>query len=1047
MTNYELSGHADKKMSRRKRLFKKIRIRTFLFFFCSMIMFAGNSYALIDEEIQQQATITGTVTDASGEPLPGVSVMIKGTSRGTSTDANGAYSLTVQDGNEILVFSYIGFATQEQLAGNRRTINVSMSEDTRLIEEVVVVGYGTQRKGILTGSVSAVKSDQLTIAPVANVSNALAGQLPGLVAKYTGGQPGADAAQLRIRGFGSPLVIVDGVETSFTNLDASQIESVSILKDGAASIYGARAGHGVILVTTKRGLDQKPTISVNSSYTFQGVISMIKPANSGQRAEMERETYLQSGRPEDGVPWSQEDVNKFFAGNDPAYVNADWFGFVMRPFAPLQNHNISIRGGSDRIKYYGFLGYTDQETMIREKGGSYQRYNIQSNIDAKVTKNWTLSIDFSLIYDNHLFSRRGMGEGGVFWQDLYGTRPWYPTTLPDPTKLSWGGLDIGSAYAMSNYELAGYLNRKNRNIRSGISLEYDFGNYIKGLKAKAYVNYRDDEYYSKDFINPLTFYTYNTTTAEYTEAAIFNSKAWLSEQVRRGNLLTQQFSINYENVFQDDHRVSALLLYESMNFYEHNFSAQRSDFLTPSIEQLYAGSTVGMSNNGSANEMGRVSYVGRLNYGYKDKYLLETIFRADASAKFASDERWGYFPSISVGWVLSQEGFMENISGLDQLKIRAGYGKSGNDAVGNFQYLAGYTLSQYDTYIFGNTPEKAMYSTGLANPILTWEKMTIYNAGIDFSLNNRKIYGTGEVFYRKREGIPASRITSLPSTFGATLPQENLNSINDRGFELSLGTIQKMGDLIFDISGNISWSRAKWDYYEEPEYTDPDQKRIDQRTGKWTDVVYGYRYDKLFTNQDEINSLTYNYTALGDNSALRPGDVRYLDLNDDGSLDWKDQELIGSGTMPHWMYGANVMAKYKNFDLTALFQGAFGYNTSVNLNVYESDMKYKLRWTEANNDPNSLVPRLGGAGSNGWTSDYYYKPTSYIRLKTASLGYELPERVLSKIGLTKLRIYLAGTNLFTISSLSKYGVDPEAPNIMRYYPQQRTYSFGLNLSF
>lgn len=1000
----------------------------------------------------QGIAITGTVLDETGQPMPGVNVMVKGTITGVITDANGKYTLNVPTREAMLAFSFIGYAKQEIAVGDQREINITMSEDTQQLEEVVVVGYGTQRKGYLTGSVSDIKAEKLTVTPIANVTHALAGQLPGLVSKYTGGQPGSDAASLSIRGFGGALVIVDGVESSFSDLDPSQIESISILKDGAASIYGARAGNGVILVTSKRGIDQKPTITVNSSYSLQGVTRMVKPASSGQWAQMEREVHLNSGQPEASVPWLQEDVDKFFAGNDPAYPNADWWDFIFRDFAPLQNHNLSIRGGSDRIKYYGFVGYTDQETMIKEKGGSFQRYNIQSNIDAKVTQNLTLSVDLSLIYENHFFSPRGMsGASYYFWNDVYLSRPWLPASFPDPTKLAYGGFDVGSAYAMSNIDIAGYSQTKNRNIRGGIFLEYDFSKFVKGLKAKAYINYRDIEGYGKNFQQPFTTYRYNPTTEQYTAATSYPTSAILSESMSRSSVLTQQYSVSYENTFMENHRLSAFILFESMNILGNWFNASRRDFMTVAIDQMFAGSTDGMTNGGSANEMGRTSYVGKLNYIYRDRYLLETIIRADASSRFDTDYRWGYFPSVSVGWIMSQESFMGNISFLEHLKLRASYGQSGNDGVANFAYLAGYAVSGIDSYIFGSTPVKGLYATGLANPLLSWEKMTIYNAGVDFTFTDRKIYGTAEYFYRDRSGIPTSRHTSLPSTFGASLPVENLNRISDRGFELSLGTVQKAGRLMLDVSGNISWSRSKYKYYEEPDFenVEPDQKRISKRTGKWTDVVFGYKSDQLFTSQEQIDALGYEYSALGGgNSTLRPGDVKLLDTNNDGVLDWRDQQEIGSSTSPHWMYGLNVVLKYRNFDLSALFQGAFGYTTYVNFGTFfKTDKMYELRWTEANNDANAVVPRLGGSPSNDWASDYYYKRTSYVRLKNASIGYELLKSLLSKVGIAKLRLYLAGTNLFTLSNLNKYGIDPEAPSVYQYYPQQRTYSIGLNLSF
>ncbi len=993
---------------------------------------------------QQNRRISGKVTDSNGVTLPGVSVVVKGTMTGMITDANGNYSLANIPENAILQFSFVGLKMLEVPVGGKTVISVVMAEETVGIEEVVAVGYGTQKKGNLTGSIASVKSEKMTIAPTSSTSNALVGRLPGLVAKQSSGMPGYDAAELNIRGFGGALVIVDGIESSLNNIDANQIESVSILKDGAASIYGARAGNGVILVTTKRGQSQKPTITLNSSYSLQGVTKILKPAGSGQRSEMEREAWIESGKPEGTAPWSADQVAKFYAGNDPAYPNTDWYNYTFRNWAPQQNHNLSIRGGSEKISYYGFFGYTDQETMIKKNGGDYSRYNIQSNIDASVTKNLKMSIDLSMAFENRHFPVRGLNNGGYFWQDYYSTKPWYPSTLPDPTKVAWGGIDVGSVATVSNIDLMGYNLDKRQNFRGTISFTYDFEK-IPGLKAKAFVNYSDNLGYTKSFSKPIKFYTYNPANQTYNDAASFNQSN-LSEGFGKSNVLTQQYSLNYDHTYNKIHRVSALALFEGIDYHSNSLSAFRSNLLTPAIDQMFIGSTTGMGNNGSASEMGRVSYVGRLNYSYKDRYLLETIMRADASAKFPKENRWGYFPSVSLGWVISQENFMKGIIALDNLKLRTSYGQSGNDAVGNFQYLSGYSLR--GSAILDDAGQPGIYITGLANPLLTWEKLIIYNAGLDFSFLNKKIYGTGDAFYRERNGIPATRITSLPSTFGSSLPPENLNSLNDRGFELVLGTSKTTGDFTYDINGNISWSRSKWNYFEEPDYTDPEQKRINQHSGQWTDRTMGYVSDGLFTNQAEITALDYVYSDLGGNSSLRPGDVKYKDLNGDKKLDWKDQKDIGKGTMPHWMYGMNFLLKYKDFDFNGLFQGAFGYNTYINLQQYPNSVEYDLRWTEKDNNTNALVPRLGGAGTNFYTSDYRYKSTSYLRLKTASFGYEVPKYLLDKAGISKLRVYVAGTNLLTLSKLNKYGVDPETPSgSIMVYPQQRTISLGLNMSF
>lgn len=600
---------------------------------------------------------------------------------------------------------------------------------------------------------------------------------------------------------------------------------------------------------------------------------------------------------------------------------------------------------------------------------------------------------------------------------------------------------------VTNRDIAGYNDYGSHNLKGTISLNYDF-KAIKGLSAKALVNILQDYGTNKNFSRPVEFYTYDPGSAIYTLAGSLGSKASLTVAKNENRVLTQQLSLKYEKTYNDIHQLTALALYEAIDYSSNSLSGSRINFLTASIDQLYAGSTSGMSNFGSATEMGRKSYVGRLNYTLKSKYLFEAIFRADASAKFPSANRWGYFPGLSAGWRISKESFFESFKNLDELKLRASYGESGNDGVGNFQYLSGYKYG--NTYVLGGTAQPGLVSTGLANPELTWEQIKIYNAGLDFSFWNRKLYGELDAFYRIRSGIPTTKAGSLPSSFGAALPPENLNSLNDRGFELRLGTSNKINDFFWDISGNISWSRAKWDHYEEPEYTDPLRAKIYGRSGNWTDMTFGYISDGLFTDQTQIDQLPFNLDGQN-NKTLKPGDIRYKDLNQDGVLDWKDQIQIGKGTTPHWMLGLNMNLKYNRFDFSALFQGAFGYYNYIVLHHAEVPpaIKFEERWTVANNNPNALVPRLGGATTNSLYSDFYYKNAGYIRLKVMSFGYTLPQNVLDKLKLGQVRAYVAGTNLLTFDKLKKYSTDPEAPSGSSgyYYPQQKTISLGLNLSF
>ncbi|MBR5035373.1 MAG: TonB-dependent receptor [Bacteroidales bacterium] len=1003
----------------------------------------------------QDRDIRGTVRDAQGNPLVGAMVLVKGTSVHALTDSKGNYLIERVPSTAVLEFSFMGMVTKE-IRPSKRILDITLEDDKQLLGESVVVGYGSIRKGLLTGSVASVKNEKLTASPVANVSNLLGGQLPGILSKQTGGQPGDDSATLSIRGFGSPLVIVDGVESSLSMLDPWQIESVTILKDGSASIYGARAGNGVILVTTKRGSVQKPTINMNTSFTLQGSTRINQPQNSGQRAQLQRDLHFNQGRDEASAPYTAAQVEKYFDGTDPNYLNTDWFAQAVRPFAPQQNHNVSISGGTDRLRYYGFFGVNTQETIIRQDGGNYTRYNFQVAVDANILDNLVLNVDVNSVWENRYFSYLGLYGGSNFWSQLYASDTKLPYELPDASYLAYGGIGYGNIVAAGSTELNGYTRTRSGSNRVAATLRYDVL-AVPGLSLKAFVSNQEGNSKSKEFRRQLAFYRYSPFTQIYSLDRMGQDPTQLSENSSWSRTFTQQYSVNYENLFADKHRVMALALFEGITYEGDWLLGSRPGFMSYAIEQLSAGDPSKAFANGGASEMGRASWIGRLNYSYMDKYLVETILRADASAKFPKESRWGLFPSVSLGWVISQENFLRNSSVVDNLKLRLSYGASGNDGISNFAYLSGYGID--GQYILDETLYQGLYVTGLANPTLTWEKMSIYNAGIDFGLWSRKLYGNLDVFYRTRTGIPGQRRNSLPSSFGADLPVENLNAIDTRGFEMLLGTHLQCGDAIVDLSGNITWARSKWLYYDEPSYDDPDQDRLNRKTGQWTDRTIGYLSDGLFASYEDIVNLSYNYESLGDNTkaSLRPGDIIYKNVNGDDVLNWRDQQDIGSGSMPKWIYGINASLRWKGLDASLFFQGAFGYSVNVDLTSVPTAFSYDHRWTLENNDTQALVPRYGGSTTNGLVSDYRIHKAAYIRLKDASVGYTLPQKWTRKAQLERARLYISGTNLFTLSTLSKYGVDPEVPDgtgptgepvsLVYYYPQQRTMSFGLILTF
>lgn len=996
-------------------------------------------------ETRRRQVVSGHVADEQGKPLGGVSVAVKGSNRTEVTNAEGNFSIAADVG-EVLVFSFVGFQTQEITVSATTPLDVVLTADMQNLNEVVVVGYGTQKRVNLAGSVASITGDEITKTPVASVSNTLAGRLPGLITLQSTGLPGSDNATLKIRGFDGPLVLIDGSEGNINAMDPNEIESISVLKDASASIYGARAGNGVILITTKRGQTGKPTLTLNTSTTWQGITNMPRMASSGQLAEMRREGHIQGGQPEATAPYTLEEIQKFYEGGDPQYPNTDWYDLLIRTWSPQQQHNLSVRGGSEKIKYYGILGYLKQETFFKRSDAGFQRYNLRSNIDATITEGLTARMDLSTSISMREYTTRNLDDN--IWGDFWNTQPMYPAEFPDKDKIPYAeGGGTGGAHITTDRELSGYSDRRSQDLRAVFELAYDF-RPLPGLKAKALVDYKQNYSSTKNFSKPVPFYRYDFAADVYTHAGAFGSTANLSYNLPSGRQILSQGSLAYDRVFNEVHDLSVLALFESTDYYDDFVAAARSNFITPEIDQMLAGSTEGMTNNAGTVEMGRMSWVGRLNYSFDNRYIIEATLRADASAKFPPATRWGYFPGISLAWRLEQEAFLSDFSALDALKLRASYGASGNDNVGNFAYITGYDISGSATggsYIWGSNRYPGILSKGLPNPLLTWEKLKIYNLGTDFSFWKGQFYGSLDAFYRERTGIPANRLVTLPSTFGASLPAENLNSTDTRGFELMLATRGGASDLRWDIRGNISWARSKWLDYEEPEYVDADQERINKKSGQWTDRTFGYLSDGLFTSQEEIDNLPYDQD-LRDNATLRPGDVKYLDSNGDGVIDWKDQVEIGQGTVPTWIVGLNPTFQYKGFDLDFLLQGALGFHVVASING-NSEEFYHSRWTAETNNRNAIIPRLGGASSNGWLSDYRLMKGDYLRLKSVNIGYTFKKESFGALGIQSLRLFASGVNLFTFSALNKYALDPEMPSGRGslYYPQQRNLSFGLTL--
>ncbi len=1009
---------------------------------------------------QTGISVSGKVTDSRGLPMFGVTVAVKGTTLGTITDNNGVFSLSNVPSDGALVISYVGMKAQEIALQGRSRIEVMLEEETIGLDEIVTVGYGTQKKLNLTGSVSSVQSEELVKVPSANVSEVMVGKASGLFAKQGTGVPGSDYANLSIRGFDTPLILVDGIETSWTRLDPNEIESISVLKDAAAAVYGSRAGNGVILITTKRGTSIKPSIIYNGSVSYQSPTTVPEFVSSAKYAELLREGQFNYSLP---YTYSEEDIQKFREGNDPDYYNENWYKAAFREWSPMMSHSVAVRGGNEKVKFYMSVGYLNQSGTYKSGDLNFNRYNARSNVDAQITDRLSASIDLS--YRNELREAPQTSLDNI-WINLKTALPAWRAILPDPKKGgAYSGFLERSPVAQTISDMTGFSDDLQRYFTGKISLKYKMP-WIEGLEANASLNYSTNNKYSKVQDKPFNLYSYDYKNQQYIPWGTNGSNS-LDESSSQYTQIYPLVSLQYDQRF-GNHSVQGLLLAEGINTDYFFLSAGRVDLLSLEVPYLFAGSPDNMKNNGGAEKTGRVSYVGRANYSFKDKYLFEGTFRYDASHKFPEDSRWGFFPSVSAGWRLSEEPFIKNnLSWIDNLKLRGSYSKSGNDNVDAFKYLTGYEILTASTsvYVFGSDVYRLIRSTGLPNPDITWLDMTNYNIGAEGTFMRGLIGFELDFFFRITDNIFGQPLETYPSTFGATLPQINLNSTDDRGFELTLTHRNKIrNDFSYQVAGSLSLARERYRRWSESPYNDPDEIRIYQKTGKFTNRWIGYKSDGLFMSQEEINTHPVNQDQAG-NKTLRPGDIRYVDLNDDKVIDWRDQDVIGYGTFPDLTCGLNIMLQYKGFGLTALFQGASMFNSMIadairgpltnQGNAFE--FQYKYRWQpDPNNpgvniNPDAKLPAIYPEGTNtnnNKASDFWLQDATYLRLKNLNISYSLPKSLTTKAGFQEISLYVAGMNLFTVSKLGIYkkSVDPEATDYQKFYPPVKTVSFGLNFT-
>jgi len=1002
----------------------------------------------------QEIAITGVVHDQTGEPLIGVTVLEKGTDNGAITNVDGAFSIKVSKKNSTLTFSFLGYQTQDIALAGKTTLDISLKENSELLNEVVVVGYGVQKKQSVTGSISSIQSKDLETTKTASVTNALAGKLPGLRAVQRSGAPGDDAASIDIRGFGSALVIVDGIERSFNDIDANDIESISVLKDASASVYGFKGANGVILVTTKKGEQGKAKISYNGFFGLQKITRYPELLNGYEYATLYNEGQINIGGK---APYGEEQLADFQNG----IGTTDWYKETIRNVAPMQSHNLSVSGGTDKIKYFFSLGYLGQEGIFRSKDYSYDRYNVRSNVSAKLAKGLTIDLQLSGRLDSRKKPREE--EGGFIMRSIQMALPTMSLYANNNLAYYTNPGDKGNPVQNSYQDQIGYDNRDRRDFTGSMTITWDVP-WIKGMAAKALFSYDYTNTATKAWYKEYYAYAYDKATDTYSKS-LSHTLSTLTQRNTNYYRPNGQLSLNYNHSF-GNHDFGLLVLYEFYNDRNDWIQAYR-EYAISAIDQINAGSNTNINNGGNAYESSHKGLVGRLNYAYANKYLAEISFRYDGSYKFDPDKRWGFFPALSLGWRISEENFFkDNLPMFDNFKIRGSYGKIGDEGdFTAFQYMQGYTYPS-GSYVLGSGGvTNGAVDTGMPNKNLTWYESTTTNIGFEASAYKGLISMEFDYFIRNRDGLLATRLLTLPTTFGQSLPQENLNSDKTKGWEISVGHRNKIGELSYDVRANFSTTRNYNKYVESATPANMYDNWRNNNNDRVKSITWGYVSLGQFQSYEEI--LNSPIQDGNGNKSVLPGDIKYDDWNNDGIIDSKDQQPIGRSATPQMYYGLNLSGDYHSFDLTIFFQGAAGHHIFTTGDIMYPFIQQGLgnglqvwmdRWHLSDpTDPSSSwisgsMPaiRVAGYANNALTSTWTRHNGTYLRLKTIEIGYTIPKSLLNSWGIDKLRVYVNALNLLTFSSnegIMKY-MDPENSNgAFRYYPQQKTFNFGVNLTF
>ena len=1023
------------------------------------LFFSSISYA-----DAQSFKVTGTVTNNQGGAEPGVVVFLETDNTvGAMTDTDGRYSIDLKDKNSTLVFSLLGYKTAVVPVNGRAVLNVVMEPDATALEEVVVVGYGAQRKQFVVGSVSQATSKDLLKAPTSDVQSMLTGRLAGMTNIQKTGTPGEGNNTMLVRGLSTfnnsgPLVIVDGVPRTMNNINPNDIATVSILKDAAtAAIYGVQAANGVVLITTKSGQQGKANISYDGSVTFSTNTAVPDLMNAEQYIYWHNKAKEMDGQE---PYWTPEKIQKM--KDMGVYGETDWFGQIFDDYGMTHQHTVSASGGTDKVKYYASIGMMDEDGILRNT--NYSRYNVRASLDAELARNLKFYINVAGNYSNRMWPGLNFKTQSEFSPI---TQAYYAVPC---VASEYQGLPLGFTNGTYTYNSGaaldtGYSNQVSYRGELSSRLEYDFKAipFLKGLKASVFFGYNYLHTTDRNFLEAYQIYKYDPksmTVLQQTSLGISDTNFNRSSSLGWNNMLRPQ--LNYEREF-GKHNVSGLFLFERYYSYGETMTGFKKGFFSDYPVDI----STGMSDqppyvSGSFNHEGMNSFAGRLSYAYAKKYLAELTFRADATYKFAPGKRWGYFPSVALGWVVSEESFLRDVDAIDFLKLRASAGILGSDDTNAFLYMQTYqTTGSTYSYVLDGVASPAFYTSGYVHDNLTWSTTNTYNVGVELRAFDNRLSFEFDWFYKYTKNILeyAGTGSFAPSLGGNNPSWENSGEVDNRGFDMTIN----WGDAFangwsYNITGIVGWSRNR---VLKMRISDnhPSYRAV---LGEPMGSIYGFNALGLFQTQEEID----NYPTAP-SGWLELGAIKYEDINGDGKIDSNhDYVKIGRSSIPEMTFSLNAEVAWKNLSLSVLLQGATLCNYALNgvYNNGNTDGTMFTRqfygggnsllhlvensWRPDNTD--ARYPRLAAStnANNAWASSWWIIDGSYLRVKNVQLSYSLPEKLLNgkSGGIDGIRLYVAGTNLFTFSEY-KY-LDPENPGINNgYYPQQRTFSLGLNLTF